>query len=132
MYIRALPRVFLGKAVHAGKAVDGVVHAPVAQVGHIVAVCFDELATVELVRLQARTVALLVFPRQAAGIVAGALHGQCNAVRGFPHLADIAQVVAAVTSLTNHHNNMGLSILSVPLAYDILHLTYPNKIDPYK
>ena len=96
MYIRALPRVFLGKAVHSGEAVDGVVHAPVAQIGHIVAVGFDELATVELVRLQARTVARLILPWQAAGIVAGTLHGLRPCVGGFPHLADVAQVVTAV------------------------------------
>ena len=81
MYIRALPRIFFGKPVHAGEAVDGVVHAPVAQVGHIVAMGFDELATVELVRLQAGTVAHLILPWQAAGIVAGALHGN-GAVAG--------------------------------------------------
>ena len=100
MYIWALPRIFLGKAVHAGEAVDGVVHAPVAQVGHIVAVGLDELVAVELVRLQARTVARLVFPWQAAGVVAGALYSYGAVAGGLPHFADVAQVVAAVVIIS--------------------------------
>lgn len=76
------------------------VHAPVAQVGHIIAVCFNELAAVELVRLQACAVPRLILPGQAAGVVAGSLHGQCAVTRGLPHLADVAQVVAAVIIVT--------------------------------
>ena len=111
MYIRALPRVFLGKPVHAGEAVEGVVHAPVAQVGHIVAVGFDELATVELVRLELRAAAAVI-ARQAAGIITDALRHVCGLgfqlaasalhqpSSGCPHLADVAQVVAAVVIVT--------------------------------
>ena len=63
---------------------------------HVQPVRFHELLAAVFVRLQACAVARQVFPRQAAGVVTGALHGHRAVTGGFPHLADVSQVVAAV------------------------------------
>ena len=86
----------LRQRIHRSRAHDAWVIPSCMVVVHVQAVRFHELLAAIFVRLQARTVARLVLPRQATGVVAGALHGQCNAVRGFPHFADVAQVVTAV------------------------------------
>ena len=86
----------LRQRIHRSRAHDAWVIPSCMVVVHVQAVRFHELLAAIFVRLQARTVARLVLPRQATGVVAGALHGLRPRIGGFSHFADVAQVVAAV------------------------------------
>lgn len=88
--------LFFRQRIHHCWAHDGRIIPLCVVVVHVQPVCFHKFLAAIFVRLQACAVSRLVFPRQAAGVVAGALYSHGAVAGGLPHFADVTQVVAAV------------------------------------